>query len=166
MRNPRALSTICISAVLAGPAMADAPFPVGCFTREYTEAHLAAHPGQGIAALAIEFSEEGDWPGESYFFVRARMSGQGQAARDGVEGMTLFEGGTCRHENRNCFVDCDGGGFDLISFEGDTIVIATSGMRLTLDGCDSDAISSLNESYDGETRYRLAATQPEDCSEI
>lgn len=165
MRKPRALSIICISAALALPAWAEDSFPVGCFARSYSAEHLAAHPGQGIAALAVSFTEEGDWPGESYFFVRALMSDQGQAARDGVEGLTLFEGGTCRHENRNCFVDCDGGGFDLISWEGDTIVIATRGMRLTLDGCDSDAISGLNESPSGETRYRLAAAPPEACSE-
>jgi hypothetical protein len=146
--------------------MAQEAFPVGCFARDYSADHLAAHPEQGIAALAIEFFEDGDWPGESYFFVRALMSDQGQAARDGVEGLTLYEGGTCRHGNRNCFVDCDGGGFDLISWEGDMIMIATRGMRLTLEGCDSDAISSLNESYDGETRYRLIATQPEACSEF
>jgi len=165
MRSSKALSIIFTSLTLAAPVMANEAFPIGCFARSYSADHLAAHPGQGIAALSIEFSEEGDWPGESYFFVRARMSDRGQAARDGVQGMTLFEGGTCRHENSNCYVDCDGGGFDLISWDGDTVLIATSGMRLTLDGCDGDAISSLNETYDGETRYRLYAAQPEACSE-
>ena len=165
MRNSKALSIIFTSAILTGPALADEAFPMGCYARDYSPAHLAAHPGQGVAALAINFSEDGDWPGESYFFVRARMSDQGQAARDGVQGMTLFEGGTCRHANGDCFVDWDGGGFTLISRDGDTILIGTRGMRLTLDGCDSDAISGLNETYDGETRYRLTAAPPEACSE-
>lgn len=165
MRNPRALSIIFTSLLAGTTAMAQT-VPLGCFERAYTEAHLAAHPNQGVAALRLwighiqQFSDE-----DVYFWIEAHMADQGQGARDGVAGQFLGEGGLCHVGRANCFADGDGGSFDIASVEGDTIVIETAGMRLVGDNVDAGEMSGLNEGYPGLTRYRLNRVPDTNCEE-
>lgn len=165
MRNSRALSIIFTS-VLAGTAAMAQTVPLGCFERIYSEAHLAAHPDQGVASLRLwighipQFSDE-----DVYFWIEALMADQGQGARDGVAGEILGEGGLCHDQRANCFADGDGGSFDVVSAEDDMISIETAGMRLVGDNVDEGEMSGLNEGLSGLTRYRLNRVPDTNCEE-
>jgi len=150
-------STICTSVIAmawAGAAVAQA-LPTGCFTREYDAAHLAAQPAQVVSAmwLRIEPVEEV----HAFFEMTVRMADQGHAAKAGLGGQILGEGGMC-HDAGRCRVDCDGGGFAVTRQQGDSIDISTGWMRVARYGCGSDeadAWSDLAEVPGQSTTYRL-----------
>lgn len=160
MKKARVLSTICISAgLLAGPAWADLPVN-GCYAADYDAAHLAAHPGQGVAALRLWFHDE--IPGQTAHravAVQAIMANQGQGARDFVAGLTLTQYAYCDASDGRCGVECDGGEFAVSTTAGG-ISIATSYFVLgNPDVCGG--VSDLSEG--AETHYTLAAAPVETC---
>ena len=83
-----------LSATLAtSPALAQ-DMPLGCYGRDYSDAHLASHPGQGIDWITINFypspyADQGAT--ETWADITVMTANQGQAARDGVGGMILTE---------------------------------------------------------------------------
>lgn len=169
MRKPRALSIIFTSLLaMAGPVAAqEAPF--GCFARDYDAVHLAAHPAQVVERLRLNFYR---LPGSApdsliYVDVMARMAHQGHAARDGLGGQRMTETGFCNRPT-GCGIEADGGTFEITRFQGDLLEIRTSHLRVGQSGgIDGEGVySSLGETYNEYTTYRLHAAQPEACSEF
>ncbi|MGI3183676.1 hypothetical protein [Nioella aestuarii] len=169
MRNPRALSIIFTSVMAAAPALANDIFPLGCFARDYSTEHLSAHPSQVVERLRLNFYQlEGSAPDSLlYFNVIALMADQGHAAQDGLGGNVMTETGFCNRPS-GCGVEADGGTFEITQFDGDMIEFTTSHLRVGMNRADDyDGVySSLGETYDAETTYRLYAAQPEACSEF
>lgn len=163
------LTLATTAAALATPLAAET-VPQGCFHRSYDSAHLAAHPAQGVASLSLWIGHiEAYGTEDVYFWLEAQMADQGQAARDGVAGQSLGEGGLCHRDRAECYVDGDGGGFEIAAVSATGIEIATRGMRLVSAQYDDGGydntgeVSSLNENTTGITRYRLHRTHDHDC---
>lgn len=169
MRNPRALSIICISMMAAVPALANDTFPMGCYARDYSAEHLTAHPAQVAERLRLNFYRlDGSAPDSLlYFDVIALMANQGHAAQDGLGGEVMAETGFCNRPS-GCGVEADGGTFEITRLADGVLEIRTSHLRVGMDGgIDHEGIySSLGETYNEYTTYRLFAAQPEACSEF
>lgn len=148
-----------ILALLPAPALAELPAP-GCYARDYDAAHLAAHPGQGVAALRLWFFTEDSEGHTPAALVEARMAPQGQAARDGVDGQVLTQYAVCDPDG-TCFVECDGGAFTSAPQADGGLSITTSFFRVgENDSCGGT--SDLAEGPGGTT-YRLSAAPDEAC---
>ncbi|WP_224815883.1 hypothetical protein [Hasllibacter sp. MH4015] len=158
MKRLRALSTICISAMLCSGAADAQGFPAGCFVRDYSPEHLATHPEQGIAGLRMLFDTA-----DLTVSIVAVTSYGGQALRDGVPGRLLIANALCDSDGR-CDIPCNGGGFWLHRDEGETILIRTDGARVAERTCDPDASGTDLVEVPGEvTTYRLTRVPLESC---
>ncbi|MDU8929993.1 hypothetical protein RXV86_21620 [Alisedimentitalea sp. MJ-SS2] len=124
--------TSLFAVLLTAPAIAEPT--LGCFARDYSDAHLAAHPDQIVDRIWLEFFKyppevfDGDDP---YASVRTLTANQGHVARDGFGGQ-VFDGGMfCYPDQRrggdawNCSVDCDGGWFQIIRDDGEVLELRT-----------------------------------------
>ena len=152
MKKARGLSTICTSLFLAAPGVVLADLPLDrCFVRDYDAAHLAAHPGQGVAGLRLWFFDETDENFRAHsVLIEARMSAQGQAARDGVAGQVLTQYAFC--DGDTCFVECDGGSFTVQPAAAGGVRLATQFFVLgEAESCGG--ISDLAEQQGSETVY-------------
>lgn len=146
--------------LLPGPALAQLP-PPGCYARDYDAAHLAAHPGQGVAGLRLWFFAEDRDGNTPAALVEARMAAQGQATRDGVADRVLTQYAVCDPTGA-CYVECDGGSFA-------TEPLADGGLRITTayfrvgedDSCAGP--SDLAEAEAPATTYLLAAAPDDQC---
>ncbi len=149
-----ALATLLVA---VGPASAQS-FPAGCFVRDYSPEHLAAHPEQGIAGVRMLFD-----PTNYSISITAVTSDTGQAAQDGATQQLLFAEGACDQSGR-CQLSCSGDTIWLHRDEGPTILVRTEGAQLDAVMCDTTAPSSNLAEVIGEiTTYRLNRIPIEDC---
>lgn len=127
--------------------------PGGCYVREYSEEHLARYPEQVVDRISILF---GPYDGTVFADVKVVLADQGHAARDGHGGAYLSETAGNFSSPLKFGVECDGGSFDVISFDENAITIETSRFRISRDGCGGDGINSnLAESGSSSTNYTL-----------
>lgn len=100
-----AIATLLSSAILPATAGPDA---LGCFTRTYDRGHLAQHPNQIVRAVKLRIYRPPPGDLSKYWFLaQFRLRGQDEALRTS---------GIC-NENASglhCFVECDGGGVDVV----------------------------------------------------
>lgn len=144
MKKARALSTICIS-LAASPLAAQVPGAGQCFT------HQAAAPGAAALRLWFYDADLND-PESRMVIVQARMA---QPAEQ-VLTSTLFCEGT------GCFVECDGGGFQVRALP-DGLEIATDHLTIgMLESCGGSA----NLAEAGPARFRFAAAPAEACADL
>ncbi|WP_341368790.1 hypothetical protein [Yoonia sp. BS5-3] len=91
--------------------------------------------------------------------VRVLFANQGHARRDGFGGaqMSEFAVNAVNYDVSQRFnLDCDGGGFDVIESDFESIVIETNRFRLSDNNCTNAFYgSSLVEQGSSATRYRL-----------
>jgi hypothetical protein len=89
------------------PAIAG-PDALGCFTRSYDRAHLARHPDQLVTAVKLRVYRPPRGIASAYWFL-AQFNLRG---RDD----TLRTSGICDETAKglHCFVECDGGGVDVV----------------------------------------------------
>lgn len=162
MKKAQALSTICISLSLVGPAAAQLPAN-GCYQRTYDAAHLSANPGQGVAELTLWLFDEA--PGARAALLAARMADQGQGAADAVAGQVLNQSAFCPEGEAACYVECDGGWFEATALADGGMMLATTHFALGEgEGCGGR--SNLAEAGAGATRYRLAAVPAAQCAAL
>ena len=167
MKKARALSTTCTSLVLLGAGVASAELPVDrCYARDYDAAHLAAHPGQGVAALRLWFFDEtADAQSSRSALVQATMAEQGQATRDGVGGRQLTQYATCDTATDTCYVECDGGSFVVSPVGTDGLRLATSFFAMgDVESCGG--FTDLAEQQGSETVYQLTAAPAALCESL
>lgn len=148
----------------AAPALADLPVN-GCYAVDFDAAHLAAHPGQGVASLRLWFHDE--VPGQTAnraVAVEAVMAAQGQAARDRVSGLTLTQYAYCDPSNGRCGVECDGGWFDVTTGDTDIRISTANFVIGDPDVCGGE--SDLAEVSGTETPYVLAAASVDACEAL
>lgn len=150
-------------ALAALPGMAAAQLPEGaCFVTGAGQTVTG-----GVQALAIEFRAltGADRLGKGYWRhlrISARMSAQGQAARDGVAGLLLSATADCRTETLTCFSDDDASQLSVEVINADTILVRTSGFAVAEYG-DGTGLSDLADRRGQETRYLLTRWDTASC---
>jgi hypothetical protein len=159
---PAFLVTTSLS--LSRPAEAQAVAPLfvadqeACFGRVYDRAHLAAHPNQTVTSLYIfrylgERPQAENWQATRRDEAIKRFRQTGQAW---VQAFVTFRGRTgyfhnwlvCAKEAKegtNCFVECDGGNFDLKRESARTVLLNNNGFIL-IGGC-SEEVEASKEVY-------------------
>lgn len=151
-----------------------------CFGRIYTPEHLAAHPKQRVSELRFEhfpkvwgyLNEKGEvefdrknWSIAYRLTLRLRQSGQ-----------KLYEtGGTCQPgEGRlNCYVDCDGGGFELVDGGEDSILLKPMEQGFAIFSCgeageedltaNADAFAGMLTPGEDDKAFRLTRLPKDQC---
>jgi WD domain, G-beta repeat len=81
---------------------------LGCFARVYDKAHLAKHPDQIVTAVKLHIHRPPPGNSNKYWFLaQFRLRGRDE---------TLRTSGICNEKasGLHCFVECDGGGVDVV----------------------------------------------------
>lgn len=157
----RSLVLLCLATPVAAQDV-----PQGCFFRDYSDAHLAQNPGQGVDQILIYFRSGADNSGGIVLAdVRVLAANQGQALAAGLGGQTLNATPGNFNTPLRFGVECDGGSFDVIGQTGEELTIETQGMRLTKEpSCDGDERWMNLAEIGGETTtYRLRAVDQSQC---
>ena len=167
------LAILSLSAVYATSLTAQ-DIPTGCYVREYSKEHLKQNPAQIVDRMSILFDPP-DSEGYGWADVQVLLADQGHAARDGYGGKRVSGGGI--NVNGSLRFDsssCDGGGFEVIASDANTITIKTYGFVLGA-GCGEwdeegeDITSSLSEGLRDDaglqisTRYILNRAELAAC---
>jgi hypothetical protein len=158
MLTPIILVTTTLTLSRPAGAQAGAPLFVAdqeaCFGRVYDRAHLAAHPNQKVTSLHIfrylgELPEAENWQASQRDEAIKRFRETGYAD---VQAFVTFRGRpgyfhnwlVCAREAKEgtqCFVECDGGTFDLKRESAGTVLLNNNGFILT-GGCSEDVEAS------------------------
>jgi hypothetical protein len=116
--------------ILAVPATAG-PDALGCFTRTYDRAHLARHPDQVVTAVKLHIYRPPPSNLNKYWFLaQFKLRGRDE---------TLRTSGICneRASGLHCFVECDGGGVDVVPRVRDAMMYLN---RIRVAACGEDLI--------------------------
>ncbi|MEX3014303.1 hypothetical protein [Gymnodinialimonas hymeniacidonis] len=168
MRSTTFTNTLIMSLVCGlslGPAAAQT-VPEGCFVREYDAAHLAAHPNQFVERLALNFDPEPHATSRiTEVVIIADMASQGRALTGGFAGLRMTEIGGNFAGPLQFGVECDGGSFDVVRYDGESLLIETEYVRVALEGCGGEInqSTSLAEIRGEATRYLLYRAHPSAC---
>lgn len=165
----RHLTSHCLWPALAASLLwslpASAEVRKSCYKRDYSEAHLKAHPNQHVQSLRIKLVEVSETK-TATAYVSGRYSDQGRAKRDKLRGESFMQSAFCLDAEAgkrfSCHVECDGGSFKILSRSAEGMEIETAYFALAdSDGCE--AKSDLAELGGGKTVYRLTAAPETDC---
>ena len=160
-----ALTAALISAPISGPATAQT-VPEGCFARDYSAAHLAANPDQIVDWITLRFYPDPyEDNGMQWADITVRMAHQGRALSEGLAGRVLSETGANFASPLVFGVDCDGGSFEVIRHDADSLMIETRSVRVATGGCGGEIgeTASLAETPGMPTRYLLYRADPARC---
>ena len=166
---------LCLIAVFLTPGISQAAdLPGGffydqptCFERTYTRDHLRKHPNQRVSRIRFEHfphiwgltRDDGRTvdprlsPGRVHFRVLVAMRGKPRLYDN--TGECYAEGGRL-----NCYVECDGGGFEIIRDGKNKMLIKNRGFSVS--GCgssDAEDLAWVNAMPDDKVFrvYRLPA---------
>ncbi|MBV7378294.1 hypothetical protein [Maritimibacter dapengensis] len=149
-----------VAALVATAAPAE---PQGCYTRHYSENHLAEHPEQLVANIWVEFSTDTENGGYYAGLGVTTVEGGHVAGTDLADGS--FEQGLVCYGDRNpvlCAVDCDGGSFEVVRDTFESIDIRTVYLMVgDTEGCGGAV--DISEGPGKPTTYRLFKSPPEGC---
>lgn len=138
-----------------------------CFARDYSAAHLTAHPDQRVRSIGFRLAYYAHDPDQYfpkgqrnyYFELRTVM-------RDGKE---LAAGGECvpgeDGKNIRCGVECDGGGVLVrqSAKQGQLLIDLQSTGRIRMsEGCDDEAGIDLEPGMDDKT-FLLSELPADGC---
>jgi hypothetical protein len=124
-----------------------------CFGRVYDRAHLANHPNQQVTSLHI-FRYLGDRPEAENWRAGLRDELIKMFHQDGVawvQAFVTFRGRTgyfhnwlnCTKETKeitHCYVECDGGSFDLKRESAGTVLLNNNGLSLFVCGEEEEEV--------------------------
>ena len=151
----RSTAFISALAVLVWPLGAAAEAPSrGCYARDYTEEHLAAHRAQVVSRMRLSVGGANE-AGETEAELRVVLAEQGRAREEGLGGQALAQRLICRDRGQGleCGVECDGG---LFSVEEDASGLSLTTDRLMVgDGQDCGGSFDLAERPGEAVTYRL-----------
>lgn len=161
------LGALCVA---GGAAMAKPLLPLGCYVRNYDAAHLAAHPAQIVQRffLAIRYDAEYD---TTSMPLAVTMADQGRARTEGFGGQSFdqslycFESGEGDGHRLLCGVECDGGYFELLRADGETLDLRTSYVTVGDTGSCGGAVD-MAEVIGQPVTYRLHRIDDALCDEI
>ena len=102
---------------------------LGCFTRIYDRAHLARHPDQLVTAVKLHIHKPPrDSMSKYWFLAQFKLRGRDE---------TLRTSGICNEKasGLHCFVECDGGGVDVVPRAREAMMYLD---RIRVAACDGD----------------------------
>lgn len=164
--------------LLAAAVPAWATPPNGCFARDYSPEHLAAHPEQVVAAISIEFHpgtlEDGlnAGPGSTVAVLDVTLANQGHVTTesapedgfpDGFGGERMYNAFVCEAGSDHCGSPC-WGGFDITASSPDGITIRTDGLWVGM-GQDCGGFTDLTERPGEPVSYALTRAPASACEE-
>jgi hypothetical protein len=151
---------LALTVLLAAPALAN-----GCYARRYSAAHLAAHPGQVVAA--IEFRIGKDPFGDGLAAVMRVTAARQVKAHGGKSFIQTF---SCYRDKGvlNCDADCDSGKILISREDGKVLEFHTRRLRMSdtdnlanNDGCTFSM--DIAERPDEDVAYRLSRAPEAAC---
>jgi hypothetical protein len=184
IRTLTSIILVTTALTLSRPAGAQAGAPLfvadqeACFGRVYDRAHLAAHPNQTVTGLHI-FRYLGERPEAENWQASRRDEAIKRFRQSGVawvQAFVTFRGRpgyfhnwlVCRKEAKEgteCFVECDGGRFDLKRESAGTVLLNNHGFVLI--GPCFDDVEASKEVYFSPGRddkvFRLEAKAVSIC---
>lgn len=124
------LSKICISivvAMLALPIQAQTAHLEGCFSRDYSDAHLASHPQQVVDQITVGFIEMTALP---IAIMTVLTADQGLVYDNGLGGQVFEQILICNARpdlsgGWRCSVECDAGGMDVLAVNDEMLEFKT-----------------------------------------
>lgn len=157
-----ALAGSALAAPLSIQPKAGAPV---CLKRVYSQEHLAKYPQQKLTALYVKLAVErsGSWKYNSAKLVG--VSRDGQLWGNDQPGCELKPNG-----GLHCFVECDGGSFDVAPEEKTALLQVTKDYYFPLfrhgvdpeNAREEDTMSFMGEDRDNST-YRLQKVDVREC---
>lgn len=185
MRNITFTSALALAAMaLPSAAQTEADLVGNCYSRSYSAEHLAKNPRQTVAALSLLFRAIDGFPDAHMSAeVYATMADTPGTRADGVAGQTLEQWTFCQPLARpwnggpkdawiktgrmTCFVECDGGMFQITKTGSDSLTIRTNGIALGEDdGCAGFSVMADEGAKPGTyeaTTYKLYAAPLAAC---
>ncbi len=129
-----------------------------CFVREYSPAHLEAHPAQILTKVAVHFEAPAEYPDQLWATILGKKRGTKRVYQNG---------GSCvlKHHELRCMIECDGGNFAL-RVKGDESLWLEIIDQVALVGCDDqgEPVEYLNIPDDAENAlYRVDHTDLSRC---
>ncbi len=131
---------------------------LSCYTRSYSEAHLAQNPDQVVKGMVLAFYKLDEYD-DTLAFVMTRLSEQGRLANSSMSGRLLDQFLSCYNGTggvgTGCGVACDGGGFAVTKQTADSITLRVHYMVMgdPTEGCGGTF--ELYERQGETTSYRL-----------
>jgi len=145
-------------AITASMASAQEGPPLGCYAREYSQAHLQAHPKQVARSLTMKIHDQthGEFTNRFAYLV-VDFANRGHVKRDGHGAQRLDQSLICWENGEGltgCSVECDGGSFSVTRETDSAMTIATQTLWMgDTEGCGG-AID-LAEVPGRTVKYRL-----------
>ncbi|QGX99043.1 hypothetical protein EI983_12490 [Roseovarius faecimaris] len=164
MRSIIFTSTLAMSLCAMATAQ-EGPTP-GCYTREYSQAHLDAHPDQVARAVYLLIQDQTHYDTtDRYAYLVVDFAEQGHVKRAGLGAQRLDQSLVCWKDSngiRGCSVDCDGGWFTVSGETDSAMTIATEYLMVgDTEGCGG-AID-LAEQPGQTVKYRLNRVDQSAC---
>ena len=162
MRN--IIFTSIAAITISGMALAEPTF--GCFTRDYSDDHLAKHPEQIVDQIRLKLKrqpEYGEWIG----LLDVKTANQGHV-RTGGHGGEYFSQFLICWENggtRGCSVECDGGSFDITKDDGKILQFRTQYLMVGETEECGGAVD-LAEKRNQPVSYRLTRADDAACADM
>ena len=148
--------------VAASVSMAEGP-PLGCYTRDYSDAHLAKNPKQVVDRMSLLVYEDGNNNVLADMYVTFADQGHVKGTRHA--GQTLDQFLLCfDFEGRaGCTVECDGGNFFVTKLTDSSMTFKTHYMMIGDDAGSCGGAVDLAEEPGVGVSYRLNRVDPGQC---
>lgn len=164
MRSIIFTSVVTISMIGAAHAQ-EGPTP-GCYAREYSQAHLDAHPDQVARALYMLIHDSTyEDSTDRFAYLVVDFVNQGHVKRADLGAQRLDQSLVCYTDSegrQGCSVECDGGWFTVSKETDSTLTIATEYLMVgDTEGCGG-AID-LAEHTGQVVKYRLNRVDMNTC---
>lgn len=163
MPNITYINSFILAATIMAPGLAQAEQPVGCYERNYTQAHLAKNPNQVVAQIALRFGKSDT---ETVALMSVLTANQGHAQKAG-NGGKLFEQfllcSATNGDNWRCSVECDGGSLEVVQLDGEILKFSTQYLLVgATDECGG--LVDLAEKQDQKVTYKLTRVADSQCA--
>ncbi|MCK4713676.1 MAG: hypothetical protein KAT26_12440 [Marinosulfonomonas sp.] len=165
MRNTTYIKTLLAALAIAMPLQAQSAPPQGCFTRDYSDAHLAANPDQVVEQISLKFSRQAE---ERIAEMRVLTANQGHVRQSGHGGQVFEQflycfDGMITDGIWACGVECDGGRMEIIRDDGKILEFRTKYLMVGETEECGGAID-LAETENVLVVYRLQRVADSQCS--
>ncbi len=145
-----------------GGAWAQSGPEPGCYSRNYSAAHLQSQPDQVVAAMKLKIYDQ---DGGRFARMIVSFANQGHVRRDGHGAQVLDQFLLCFDESDGtpiCAVECDGGSFRItrqdktgLTFETDYLMVGNTE--------ECGGLINLAEKPRESVKYRLGRVDPQNC---